>query len=99
MAQFDVHRSTGGELLIDCQSGLLRHLDTRFVVPLFQPDSAPSRPASRLNPAFDVEGNKWLMFTQLAAAVPTTILGPKLASLADERDQIIAAIDVLFSGV
>ena len=48
MARFDVYRGTGGaDLLLDCQSDLLRDLNTRFVVPLQRPENAP-QPARRV---------------------------------------------------
>ena len=38
MARFDVYRGTGGaDLHHDCQSDLLRDLNTRFVVPMQLP--------------------------------------------------------------
>lgn len=39
------------------------------------------------------------MATHLLAAIRRGALGPPLASLIDQRDVIIAAIDLLWSGV
>lgn len=56
MVRFDVYRGIGGaDLLLDCQSDLLRDLNTRFVVPLQLLENAP-QPARRLNPVFEIEG-------------------------------------------
>ncbi|WP_235525185.1 MULTISPECIES: CcdB family protein [unclassified Sphingomonas] len=84
-------------MLLDCQSDLLSHLATRFVVPLL-PVNALSPPVRRLNPEFRVEDATVVMYTQLAAAVPVRELGDRVASLADEQDRIVAAIDFLLSG-
>ena len=40
--------------MIDCQSDLLEHLNTRFVVPLIAQEDAP-KPAQRLNPLLTVD--------------------------------------------
>jgi hypothetical protein len=39
------------------------------------------------------------MVTQFAAAVPARVLGKAVGSLAHERDRIIAALDMLLTGV
>lgn len=99
MAQFEVFRPSGeGDLLIDCQSNLLRHLNTRFVVPLMPLDRAPT-PAGRLNPQLKVEGQMLSMVTQFAGAVPTAELGDWVCSLTERRYEIVGAIDTLIGGV
>jgi toxin CcdB len=95
MAQFDVHRLAGG-LVLDCQSDLLGHLASRFVVPLVRASEAPI-PIGRLNPVFHIEGDKHVMVTQLSGAVRT--LGPVVGSLAERSFEITGALDVLISGV
>jgi toxin CcdB len=98
MPQFDVHRSRdGGELLLDCQSDLLGHFETRFVVPLVPAQTAQK--LSRLHPVFEIEGQNHIMATQLASAVDTRELGIRVASLADRRYDILNAIDMLLTGV
>lgn len=69
MAKFDVHARHGGPgYLLDCQADLLCDLNTRFVVPLLPAEEAP-RPAGRLNPVFEVRGQRVIMVTQFASAV------------------------------
>jgi toxin CcdB len=97
MAQFDVHR-LGDGLVLDCQSDLLSHIATRFVVPLASREFARIA-VRRLNPAFDIAGKSWIMVTQQAAAVARTELGEVVASLADRSFEITDAVDVLISGV
>lgn len=97
MAQFGVFRSSD-DLLIDCQSELLRHLESRFVVPLIPLDRAPT-PAGRLNPLFDVEGVTHSMVTQFAGSVDKTVLGTFVCSAEDRRYDIIGALDMLTGGV
>lgn len=98
MPQFDVYKGRdGNELLLDCQSDLLGHFDTRLVVPL-----VPARTAqklSRLHPVFEIEGQHHIMATQLASAVDARELGARIASLADRRHDILNAVDMLLTGV
>jgi toxin CcdB len=97
MAQFDVYR-LGDRLVVDCQSDLLNHIDSRFVVPL-APHEFAAIAARRLNPSFDINGQTHIMVTQQAASVPRSELETAVASLADRSFEIIDAIDVLLSGV
>ena len=98
MAQFDVHR-LGEILVVNCQSDLLSHIDSRFVVPLASKERFAAMAARRLNPAFTIGGVSYVMVTQQAATVPRNELGPVVTSLADHAFEIMDAIDVLLSGV
>ena len=98
MARFDIYENAGGAgYLLDVQSDLLSGLNTRVVVPLLPKSSAPS-PALRLNPVFSVEGQALVMATQYMAAVPERELRSRVGSLAEEQDEISAALDMLFLG-
>ena len=101
--QCDVYRNgddSSGEIpyLLDVQADLLSDLKTRVVIPLIRID-AFGRRADRLHPRFDVNGETVAMATHLIAAIRRLELGTPIASLGDQRDVIIAAIDVLWSGV
>lgn len=99
MAQFDVHLANGkGPLLVNCQSDLLSHLETRLVVPLV-PLRTAGGTASRLNPIFQVDGAPFVLATNLAATVSARLLGPAIASLDDCHLDIKSAIDMLVSGI
>lgn len=97
LSQFDVHR-LGNGLVVDCQSDLLSHLNTRVVVPLIPRARAP-RPARRFNPVFAIEGDEHVMATQFISAVERRELGAVVTSLADRSFEITGALDVLISGV
>lgn len=101
--QCDVYRNdqdrTGHiPYLLDVQADLLADLETRVVIPLIQVQ-AFGRRASRLHPVFAVEKHRVVMATHLIAAVRRQSLGATITSLADQRDIVISAIDVLWSGV
>jgi toxin CcdB len=99
MAQFDIHVLTGdGGLVVDCQSDLLKHIDTRFVLPLLLRGLAP-QPFGRLNPVFEIEGEAMVLVTQAAATIETRALGRAITSLAGERYAITNAIGMLLAGI
>lgn len=97
MAQFDVYRTKTKLLIIDCQSDLLDHLDTRFVVPLILANLTPPQ-MPRLTPIFEIAGENYIMATQYAASFAKRDLGQPLVNLDHERDRILAAVDMLTSG-
>jgi toxin CcdB len=78
---------------------LLEHLSTRVVVPLAEPRLLEGKPANVLNPTFVVEGRKVVMLTPELAGIPRQALGPRLGGLANRRAEIIAALDLTFTGV
>ena len=97
MAQFDVYRMSRGDgYLLDCQADVLRHFDTRLVVPLLPAGDAPR--ATRLHPLFTVGDEALVMLAHLPATVPVRSLGEPLASLADEHVTIVNALDMLITG-
>lgn len=98
MARFDVYLNPeGAGYLLDVQADLLDHLNTRVVVPLLPQAAAPS-PARTLNPVFQLEGETVVMVTQFLAAIPAPVLKVPRASLAPRRNEITAALDLLFQG-
>lgn len=98
MAQFDVYRSSDGGLLLDCQSEVLAHLATRLAVPLIAVADAPEL-RLRLNPVFEIEGERYAMITQFAAAVRVSELRRIVITLRDYRFDIIGAFDMALTGV
>ena len=98
MAQFDVYRLTSGELVLDCQADTVSGFDTRFVVPLFDPDLVPN-PTQGLHPRFTIDGQDRLMATQLAAAIEQREIAKVVLSLAGHRYTILNALDFLITGV
>ena len=94
MAQHDVYRTSQGEYMLDCQSDFLDDFNTRFVVPLIDPENAP-KIARRLNPTFNVAGKDLVMYTQFASSIPANELNYCVASLEHHRYEITNALDTL----
>ena len=105
MAQFDVYRNANPATraripyLLDVQSDLLDPLATRVVVPLCKPEVLKGKLAEQLNPVLEVEGRKMAMLTPELAGVSRKILGEQIGNLSDERSSIIAALDLLITGI
>lgn len=98
MAKFDVFPNPSSDgFLLDIQTDLLSDLNTRVVVPLLARSKAP-KPAKRLNPIFEIEGEQFVMVTQFLASVPQGILKSCACDLAAESDKITDAIDMLTHG-
>lgn len=99
MARFDLFRRPRGApgYLLQIQSDFLDRLETRVVAPLLPPDAVP-RPIRDLHPRFEIEGQAYLMATQLLGAIPRRELGAAVGSLAAQQDDITRALDVLITG-
>ena len=98
MAKYDVHQlRSGGGCVLDVQTELLEHLNTRVVVPLLPRDLAPL-PAKRLNPEFEIDGGQMVMATQFLAAIPVSELGSVVDNIESEFESITVALDMVFQG-
>jgi toxin CcdB len=90
-------KASQARFLLDVQADLLDALATRVVVPLYR--AAQGDKASRLTPMFEVQGASYVMVTPQLAGVPRRSVGAKIASLAERSAEIIAALDMLFTGI
>jgi toxin CcdB len=102
MAQFDVHANPGSReypFVVDLQADLLRDLATRVVAPLVPARKLGAGRIAVLNPTIDIAGKAYVVLTQEAAAVPRAALGPFALSLAHRRNDLIAALDLIFAGI
>lgn len=104
MAQFDVYlnsnRATVQTIpyLLDVQAALLDTLATRVVVPLVRAETM-GLAARRLNPMFNINDNAVVMSIAELAGVSLRALGEKVVSLKEQRDEIVVALDLLFTGI
>lgn len=105
MPQFAVHRNpnpasrTAYPLLLDVQSDLVSDLGTRVVVPLCPASAMKGRLMKTLTPVLAVEGKDYVMLTPQLAGVSRAQVGAKVADLAGRRNEIIAALDLLITGI
>jgi toxin CcdB len=107
MSQFDVHRNIGRQAalvpyVVVVQSAAFDARRRRVVVPLVAGDLLSSEvnlPTSPVNPSFTVEGRRVVLNPLDIVSVSLEALGPKVASLAEEGDSVVAALDEVFSRV
>lgn len=105
MRRYDVfsnpnpHSARTVPFLVVLQSEFLEGLATRVVAPLVKAASLEGKPAARLNPSFEIEGQTVFLLIQQIGAVPTRSLSKRVGSLEAQAGVIIGAIDFLLSGI
>lgn len=97
MAQFDLYRLQGGQLVVDLQSDLIGIEASRIVAPLREAERYAALPG--LTPEVAVDGQAWIVRVQEMAAVPGSELRDRIGSLGDHRDALKRALDILIDGV
>ena len=105
MSQLTLHCNQNREtaasypLLRDFQSELPANLATRVVVPLWPAQAMNNKLIKGLTLTFKIDGNEYAMLTPQRAGVANKQLGPKVRDLARYRDDILAALDLLITGL
>lgn len=97
MAQFDLYRLNGGQLVVDLQTDLIGIEASRVVAPLREAGRYVAFPG--LTPSVELDGKVWIVRVQELAAVTGTELGEPVGSLGDHRDTLKRALDILIDGV
>lgn len=97
MAQFDLFRLKGGQLIVDLQTDLIGIEASRIVAPLRDARRYATFPG--LTPSVEFEGTTWVVRVQELAAIPGVELRDRVGSLADHRDALKRALDILIDGV
>lgn len=97
MAQFHVYHLAGNLLVLDLQTDLI-DTGTRVVAPLIPKASGP-KAIGRLEPAFTIEGETYVLHTAEMAAVASSLLKTSpVADLSGSDYEIKGALDMVFSG-
>jgi toxin CcdB len=105
MAQFDVHRNAGVmrstiPYIVVVQSSQFDVYRRRVVVPLVLQKSLPNqitKAASKLNPVFEIEGQKVMLHPLDMVSIAINKLGDYVMSLADDGITIADALDDLLT--
>jgi len=104
MPQFDVYANPNPDsqqqipYLVDIQADLLDHLATRVVVPLYPQGNIVSL-LQQLNPTVTIENELFILSIAELAAIPFTYLGSPISNIQDEREAMVAAVDLLITGI
>lgn len=82
--------------LIVLQSDLLHPVETVIVAPVVAEKASSS--ISKLNPALTVDGKRYRVIMQELAGVPRSRLGEAVSNAKARHNDVVAAIDLLFTG-
>lgn len=85
--------------LLNVQSDLIEETETRVVIPLHPVGRGGEPVMSSLSPVLDIAGRQHVLMTPLIAGVGLARLGRPVADLSQERPIIMAALDLLISGI
>lgn len=103
--QYDVYKNRNAAskkrfpFLLDVQAGLMEELDTRVVVPLASKELFAGKILTRLMPLLEIVGMELVAVTPQMAGIAKRELGECVGNLGLARQEIIAALDLLFTGV
>ncbi|MBE0454259.1 CcdB family protein [Roseovarius autotrophicus] len=97
MAQFDLFRLNGGQLVVDLQTNLIGIEASRIVAPLREAGRYTAFPG--LTPVVELDGAAWIVRVQELVAVPGAELRDRVGSLIDQRAALKRALDILIDGV
>lgn len=102
MAQYDVFRNPSERTrravpyLLAVQHDAISETVSVVVVPI-APLLKSAKP-SRLYPTLQIGAKEYTMLTPDLSSVPRAVLGEPVACLAEERQRIVAALDILLVG-
>jgi toxin CcdB len=105
MAQFDYYANTDNDtnrtypFIVDVQDTLLDGLNSRVAIPLTPLSGLEKSYPKNLCPEITIEGKAYALLTHQMASVSTHTLSHCEGSLAHLRNEIISAIDFLFTGI
>jgi toxin CcdB len=103
LPQFGVYRNRTSidaeavPFFLDLQNDLFSSLRSRVVAPLRWADAGAAL-MPRLNPTFKLNGVEVRLMTHELLYLPVPALGETVASLDDEREAILQALDLLIVG-
>lgn len=105
MDQFDLYVNTDNETnktypyFVDIQNGLLDALNSRVVIPLTPVGKSDKNYPNNLCPIVKIKNKNFALLTHQLSSVSISFLNKKEGSLASNRDDIVAAIDFLVTGI
>ena len=95
--QYDVYRLTDKTVVLILQSDVFEDFKSRLVAPLVPAEKA-GRVLRGLNPIFEVSRQSYVLMPQLSGAIQIADLSTHLGDISHKRDDIIRALDLLFTG-
>lgn len=105
MPQFAAHKNTNPTtrrtypFLLDIQSDLLSELQTRVVVPLAERRAVSGAAVENLMPLVEVGGKTYIAMVPQLAGVARAELGAVVETCEASRQDVVAALDFLITGI
>ena len=105
MEQFDVYINTNKDTsktypyFVDIQNSLIDSLNSRVVIPLTPANTSDKSYPQNLCPLVKIRNKNYALLTHQLTSVSTNLLKKKEGSLSASRDDIVAAIDFLVTGI
>ncbi|WP_117234777.1 CcdB family protein [Vibrio maerlii] len=105
MSQFSLYQNndkstaTAYPYFVDVQSEMLDTLNTRLVIPLTPVEMLEKKAPTHLCPVIHIDEGDFVILTHQMASIPTKILRKPVNDLSNFRNEIIAAIDFLITGI
>lgn len=105
MDQFDLYVNTDKDTnktypyFIDIQNGLLNTLNSRVVIPLTPIGKSDKAYPENLCPVIKIKNKNFALLTHQLTSVSVSFLKQKETSLTSYRDEIVAAVDFLVTGI
>lgn len=105
MQQFDLYLNTDKDssktypYFVDIQNNLLDSLNSRVVIPLTAVGQTEKSYPDNLCPVVEISQQRFALLTHQLTSVSLGFLQKKAGSLALNRNDIIAAIDFLVTGI
>lgn len=105
MPQFSLYQNsdkstaTAYPYFVDVQSEMLDTLNTRLVIPLTPLEMLEKKAPTHLCPVIHIDEGDFVVLTHQMASIPTKILRDPVNELSAFRNEIVAAIDFLITGI
>ncbi|MBK8969895.1 MAG: CcdB family protein [Hahellaceae bacterium] len=84
---------------LNVQNDLLDELNSRVVIPLSSLASVQHRDAKRLCPVLNIEGADYVLLTHQISTIPKFNLKTMISDLKEFRQEIVASLDLLITGI
>ena len=105
MAQYQIYENLNPNskhtypYLIDVQTTLLTDLETRIVIPVVLKSKFGKGIITNLNPIIVINKKEYVIITQQISGIPSKQLGSSICDCITSRQEILAAIDFLITGI
>ncbi len=105
MSAFTLYKNTNPDskavypYFINIQNDLLDDLNSRIVLPVTPIRYLENLPIDTLCPVLDLGDERYAVLTHQVTTIPTTALREAVTSVEYLREEIIAAIDLLVTGI